>query len=93
MTDFHIKTGNREIILCTVYRPPQLSVMEFLQDITSYWEHTITSTCERIFIGHFNIRVDNDEDSNTILFKDCLESLNLTCKVDFSTHILDTHWI
>ena len=74
--------------MCTVYRPPQLSVMEFLQDLTSYWENTITSTCKHIFIGDFNIRVDNDEESNTILFKDCLESLNLTCKVDFSTHKL-----
>ena len=37
-------------------------------------------------MGDFNIRVDNDEDFNIILFKDCLESLNLTCKVDFSTH-------
>ena len=88
MTDFHIKIGNREIILCTVYHPPQLSVMEFLQDFTSYWENTITSTCEHIFIGDFNIRVDNDKDSNTILFKDCHESLNLTCKADFSTHKL-----
>ena len=88
MTDFHLITGNREIILCRVYHPPQLSVMEFLQDFTSYWKNTITSTCEHIFIGDFNIRVDNDEDSNIILFKDCLESLNLTCKVDFSTHEL-----
>ena len=88
MTDFHIKTVNREIILFTVYHHPQLSVMEFLQDFTSYWENTITSTCEHIFIGDFNIRVDNDEDSNTLLFKDCLELVNLTCKVDFSTHKL-----
>ena len=72
--------------MCTVYHPPQLSVMEFLQDFTSYWENTTTSTCEHIFMGDFYIRVDSDEDSNTTLFKDCLESLNLTCKVDFSTH-------
>ena len=69
MTDFHIKIGNMEIILCTVYHPPQLSVMEFLQDFTSYWENTIMSTCEHIFMGDFNIRVDNDEDSNTILLR------------------------
>ena len=74
--------------MCAVYRPPQLSVLEFLQDFTSYWENTITSTCEHIFIGDFNIRVDKDEYPNTIIFKDCLESLNLTCKVDFSTHEL-----
>ena len=74
--------------MCAVYHPPQLSVLEFLQDFTSYWENTITSTCEHIFIGDFNIRVDKDEDPNTIIFKDCLESLNLTCKVDFSTHEL-----
>ena len=88
MADFHIKAGNKEIILCAVYHPPQLSVLEFLQDFTSYWENTITSTCEHIFIGDFNIRVDKDEDPNTIIFKDCLESLNLTCKVDFPTHEL-----
>ena len=88
MADFHIKAGNKEIILCAVYCPPQLSVLEFLQDFTSYWENTITSTCEHIFIGDFNIRVDKDEDPNTIIFKDCLESLNLTCKVDFPTHEL-----
>ena len=88
MADFHIKIGNKEIILCAVYRPPQLNVMEFLQDFTSYWENTITSTCERIFIGDFNIRVDKDGDPNTVMFKDCLESLNLTCKVDFLTHEL-----
>ena len=88
MADFHIKAGNKEIILCAVYRPPQLSVLEFLQDFTSYWENTITSTCEHIYIGDFNIRVDKDEDPNTTIFKDCLESLNLTCKVDFPTHEL-----
>ena len=86
MTDFYIKAGNKEIILCAVYRPPQLSVLEFLKDFTSYWEINITSTCEHIFIGDFNIRVDKDEDPNSIIFKDCFESLNLTCKVDFSTH-------
>ena len=32
--------------------------------------------------------MDKGEDPNTIIFKDCLESLNLTCKVDFSTHEL-----
>ena len=92
MTDFHIKIGNKEIILCAVYCPPQLIVMEFLQDFTSYWKNTITSTCEHIFIGDFNIRVDKDGDPNTVIFKDCLESLNLTCKVDFPTelgHTLD----
>ena len=89
MADFHIKkVGNKEIILCTVYHPPQLNVMEFLQDFTSYWENTITSTCEHIFIGDFNIRVDKDGDPNTIIFKDCLESPSLTCKVDFPTHEL-----
>ena len=88
MADFHIKVGNKEIILCAVYRPPQLNVMEFLQDFTSYWENTITSTCEHIFTGDFNIRVDKDGDPNTIIFKDCLESLNLTCKVNFPTHEL-----
>ena len=88
MADFHIKVGNKEIILCAVYHPPQLNVMEFLQDFTSYWEITITSTCECIFIGDFNIRVDKDGDPNTIIFKDCLESLNLACKVNFPTHEL-----
>ena len=71
MTDFYIKTGNREIILSTVYHPPQLSVIEFLQDFIFYWENTITSTCEHIFIGDFNIRVDND-DSNTIILRTAL---------------------
>ena len=68
MADFHIKAGNKEIILCAVYHPPQLSVLEFLQDFTSYWENTITSTCEHIFIGDFNIKVDKDEDPNTTIF-------------------------
>ena len=44
MTDFYIKAGNKEIILCAVHCSPQLSVLEFLQDFTSYWENTITST-------------------------------------------------
>ena len=50
--------------------------------------NTITSTREHIFIGDFNIRVDKDGDPNTVIFKDCLESLNLTCKVNFPTHEL-----
>ena len=84
----HIKFRNKTLNLYIIYRYPNSSVLQFTETLASILEGNILSNHgELILTGDFNIHIDKPHLSDTILFNDLLESLNLANKVAFSTHL------
>ena len=49
------KAGNHTIRLGVVYRPPSSSVSLFLDELTTYFDHHMTTSGELILVGDFNL--------------------------------------
>ena len=87
-SSFIINTGNRQINLITIYRPPNTNVLEFCNELANLLETNINLSGELILLGDFNIAVNKPFDVGPATFLDVLDSLNLVNKVDKSTHML-----
>ena len=85
------------IRLCVIYRPPKLSISEFLTEFSNYLELLSVSSGKLLIVGDFNIHVDDANCPHASKFLSILESFSLTQHVDFYTrappgrpaHILD----
>ena len=58
LSSFTISTGNRQINLITIYRPPNTNVLEFCNVLANLLETNINSSGELILLGDFNIAVN-----------------------------------
>ena len=82
------KFRNKTLNLYTIYRHPNTSVLQFTESMANLLEKNILSDHrELILTGDFNIQMDKPHLSDTILFNDFLDTLKLTNKVTFSTHL------
>ena len=68
-----------------IYRPPNLDLKHFLDEIAEYLALHI-NTKYPIFLGGFNIHWEDEVDGNATLFADTLEALGLIQHVHFPTH-------
>ena len=77
-SSYQLRLGNRNLNLLVIYRLPSSSVINFGHKLTILIETNIlTKRGDPSLIGDFNIHTDIPEDSDTINFKDLLDSLNL----------------
>ena len=84
----HVKFRNKTLNLYIIYRYPNTSVLQFTETLANILERNILFDYEELILtGDFNIHMDKPHLSDTILFNDLLESLNLANKVAFSTHL------
>lgn len=82
-----ITSSGSTLCLVAIYRPPQNSIPEYLNEFTDLIESIITSTAtELLVIGDFNIHWTATNDSGAARFRNITESLGLTQHVDFPTH-------
>ena len=82
-----ITSSGSTVCLVAIYRPPQNSIPEYLNDFTDLIESIITSTAtELLVIGDFNIHWTAANDNGASRFRNITESLGLTQHVDFPTH-------
>ena len=73
--------------LYILYRYLSTSVINFCGEFLDMLETNIVKDRgELILIGDFNIHMDSMNHPDTIIFSDCLDSLNLTNLVDFPMH-------
>ena len=92
---FSISLSTFSIKICTIYRPPSLSISAFCAEFESLGrlEHHITLNVDLIFVGDFNINNDKQDDLNTVVFNRLLLNFNLIQHISFPTldfgHILD----
>ena len=87
-TDFSIKLPSKTIHLWLIYRPPDGSVLQFCQELTTYLEQNINTTGDTLLMGDLNIHANDPENQDTITFEDTIESLGLRNQVSFPTHRL-----
>ena len=82
------------ISLFVIYHIPSTRVSQFCEELVSILENSIGSIRNKLlFVGDFNIHMDQPEDPNTIIFSDLLESLNLRNNITFQTTFLAIHYI
>ena len=86
--DFNIKLPSKMIHLRLIYRPPDGSVLQFCQELTTYLEQKINTTGDTLLMGDLNIHTNDPENQDTITFDDTIESLGLRNQVSFPTHRL-----
>ena len=86
--DFSIKLPSKTIHLRLIYRPAYGSVLQFCQELTTYWGQNINTTGDTLLIGHLNIHTNDPENQDTITFEDTIDSLGLRNQVSFPTHRL-----
>ena len=75
------------INLYIAYRPPKGSVIEFCNSLATILENNInTDKGKLLMLGEFNIPLDEENNPDTIIFNDFLESFGLTNYTTFFTH-------
>ena len=85
---FQMKYRSDIISLFVIYHIPNTRVSQFCEELLSILENSIAPIRNKLlFMGDFNIHMDQPEDANTIIFNDLLESLNLRNNITFQTHI------
>ena len=88
--NFNINFAGTVVHCHIIYRIPSTTVINFGGELTSIMEDTINLEQGRLlFVGNFNIHMDEPTQPDTITFLDWLESFNLTNRVTFGTHQSD----
>ena len=86
-TSIQISTeGAKDVIFHVLYRPPNLSKLQFLEEFGMFLEGAALSGCKHILLGDFNFHLDQ-HDTWTLKFYDLLEQLSFTQLVNTPTHI------
>ena len=87
-SQFQIKFRSEILSLFVIYCILSTSVLQFCEELVSILENSIGTIKNKIlFMGNFNIHMDQPEEANTIIFNDLLDSLNLRNNITFQTHI------
>ena len=85
--EFDISLGPQTCQLYVIYRPPDGSVLDFIEDFGDLMETSISNQGDLICTGDLNVHMDLCEsDTNAINLSDCLESFRLINLVNFPTH-------
>ena len=78
--------GAKDVIFHVLYRPPNLSKSQFLDEFGMFLEGAALSGCENILLGGLNFHLDQ-HDTWTLKFYDLLEQFSFTQLVNTPTHI------
>ena len=90
--DVKITSVNKNIRIILIYRPPNKSKNEFIEELSDLIE-TFEDTRNIVLCGDFNLHIDNQNDTYVKRFTDILENNDLINKVNSPTsignHIID----
>ena len=85
-SDFSLDLPSHCVNLAIIYRPPDRSFQQFLNDLYDYMERNINTTGKLLLTGDFNIKMNDDQNQETAIFLDLLESFGLINHVHSKTH-------
>ena len=71
-----------------LYRPLNTNVLQFISDLTDILESLITKSGSITLLGNFNIKVNEEDDYDLIIFVDFLSAFGLQNRATFPTHRL-----
>ena len=86
ISTYQMRFASTCLRLNVLYRPPKTSVIEFCTELTTLIEGHIIDRGKTIWVGDFNIHVNDVTNLDTITFRDLLDSFNLKNMVSFPTH-------
>ena len=81
-----VQWQNHSLNFVSVYRPPQLSCSDFLDDFMSLVGFTSSLQSQTIMSGDFNIHMDTSS-KYSLSFQSMLDSCDFTQHINFPTHI------
>ena len=85
-TSIQISTeGAKDVIFHVLYRPPNLSKSQFLENFGKFLEGAALSGCENILLGDLNFHLDQ-HDTWTLKFYDLHEQFSFTQFVNTPTY-------
>ena len=85
-SDFRLDLPSHCINLAIIYRPPDRSFQQFLDELYDYMERNINTTGKLLLTGDFNIKMNDEQNQETAKFLNFLESFRLVNHVHFKTH-------
>ena len=85
---YQLRFDHITLILYIIYRLPSSSVLQFCNEFASILERDVSQPADKVlYLGDFNIHVDNSYNNDTITFMDILDSYNLKNRITFPTHV------
>ena len=80
------------IVIYVIYRLPSSSVLQFCTEFSNILESDVMQPADKVlYLGDFNIHVDDSYNNDTITFMDTLDSYNLENRITFPTHVKHHH--
>ena len=83
--DFRLDLPSQCVNLAIIYRPPDRKFQQFLNELCDYMENNNT-TGKLLLNGHFNIKINDENNHVTAKFLDFHESFGLVNHIHFGTH-------
>ena len=79
-SDFRLDLPSHCVNLAIIYRPPDRSFQQFLDELYNYMERNNNTIGKLLLTGDFNIKMNNKQNQETAKFLDFLETFGLvTC--------------
>ena len=88
---WELKTKNTPITIHGIYHPPysltnKITNGRFIEEFTDYVSTSLHKCPNNIYLGDFNLHVSDALDTDSAIFSDTTEALDLYQHVGFSTH-------
>jgi exonuclease III len=81
-----ITESSQELHIFAVYRPPDDSINNFIDEFLETLTETVLNYKNLIILGDFNLRINDDTEIESQMFIDAMYALGLNQQVTFTTH-------
>ena len=89
---YHMRFKDTTLNLYVIYRIPSTSVLQFCNELSLLFKSNLSNSSAKIlYIGDFNIHVDERDSMDNINFQDTIDGFNYHNLVTFPTHIRQHH--
>ena len=90
--DYHMRFNDTTLNLYVIYRIPNTSILQFCDELSLLFESDLSNSSDKtLYIGDFNIHVDERDSMDNINFQDTIDGFNYHNPVTFPTHVRQNH--
>ena len=89
---YHMRFNNTTLNLFVIYRILSTSVLQFCNKLSLLFKSDLSNSSDKtLYIGDFNIHVDESDSMDNINFQDTIDGFNYHNLVTFPTHVRQHH--
>ena len=89
---YHMRFNNTTLNLYVIYQILSTSILQFCNELSLLFESDLSNSSDKtLYIGDFNIHVDERDSMDNINFQDTIDSFNYHNLVTFPTHLRQHH--